>query len=146
LYNVACSLTGCSGSAGNKVPPLVKTNGSERDKPNVVQTGHNPFNSTRHFGVCLSPRSALDRTSKDDPKRSGLAVRASQCTGGYNKTVMFGVGTTHKLPVREELTGIPCLQAWGGSSWVAPQAHRQALCLRSSPCGRGMDADGDVGG
>jgi len=32
------------GSAGNKVPPMVKTNGSERDKPIVVQTGHNPFN------------------------------------------------------------------------------------------------------
>jgi len=82
---MACSLTGCSGSSGNKVPPLVKTNGSERDKPIVVQTGHNPFNSIRPKGVCLSPCSALDRTSKDDPKRSGLAVRASQCTSGYNK-------------------------------------------------------------
>jgi len=37
---------------------------------------------------------------------------------GTTKAVMFGAGTAHKLPVREELTGIPYLQVWGGSNQI----------------------------
>ena len=71
------------GSEENKVPPPAKTNGSGRDNPNAVNAGNNPSNRIRPSGVCLSPCSALDWTSKDDPERSGLAVRTSQCASGH---------------------------------------------------------------
>ena len=63
----------------------VKSEGSGRDKLIAVPAEHNPSESIRPKGVCLSPCSALDRTSKDDPKRSRLAVRTSLHAGGHIK-------------------------------------------------------------
>src|ERR1035437_5600003 len=82
-----CSLISELLVAGNKVSSATENlNGSERDKPIVVQTGHNPFNCIRPKGVCLSLQSVLERTAKADPNRSRSMVRASLCAGGHTKS------------------------------------------------------------
>src|ERR1035437_5439854 len=82
-----CSLISELVVAGNKVSSATENlNGSERDKPIVVQTGHNPFNCIRPKGVCLSLQSVLERTAKADPNRSRSMVRASLCAGGHTKS------------------------------------------------------------
>jgi hypothetical protein len=85
--NMSGSLTSESGCGGKQgFLRRIKPKGSGRDKLIAVPVEHNPSERICPKGECLSPCSALDRTSKDDPTRSGLAVRASLCAGGHNES------------------------------------------------------------